>query len=225
MSDALNILLVEDDHMIGQSLSRALKDAGMLVDWVQDGIKGQAAIESGDHDLVLLDLGLPNKSGMDILKDVRARRPRTNLFIITARDALDDLVTGLDLGADDYLIKPFGFKELVARIRGVLRRHDNRTDAILSNGEITMDLATHEATYGGTTLSLSNKEFTLLYALTEYPGVILSRAQIERRLYGCNEEVDSNVVEVLIHALRKKFGKEIIRNVRGIGWMVVKNSP
>lgn len=218
------ILLIEDDPMIGQSLTRALNDIGMKVDWVRDGINGQASIESGGFDLVLLDLGLPGKSGMDVLKAMRDRGNRTPLFIITARDAIDDRVIGLDEGADDYLVKPFGFKELMARILGVLRRNGSNTQTLLGSAEITIDTMTKEATYRGKTHTLSAREFALLHALIEYPGMILSRSQIEERLYGWNEEVESNVVEVLIHGVRKKFDNEIIRNVRGIGWMVTKHS-
>ena len=223
MSVNKHILLIEDDPMIGRSLARALIDMGMRVDWCRDGIKGQIAIDAGGYDLVLLDLGLPGKSGMDVLKTMRASGNRTALFIITARDEVDDRVIGLDEGADDYLIKPFGFKELMARILGVLRRNDGNTSTTLSGGELTLDLATKEATYRGKTVLLSAREFSLLHALVEYPGMILSRSQIEERLYGWNEEVESNVVEVLIHAVRKKFDNEIIRNVRGIGWMVLKH--
>lgn len=224
MSVNKHILLIEDDPMIGRGLVRALKDIGMRVDWCRDGINGQIALEYGGYDLVLLDLGLPGKSGMDVLRTMRARGDRTPLFIITARDEIDDRVIGLDEGADDYLIKPFGFNELMARILGVLRRNGSNALTTLSGGELVLDTATKEVTYRGKTISLSAREFTLLHALVEYPGMILSRSQIEERLYGWNEEVESNVVEVLIHAVRKKFDNEIIRNVRGIGWMVVKHS-
>lgn len=210
--------------MIGQSLSRALNDIGMKVEWVRDGIRGQASIESGGHDLILLDLGLPGKAGMDVLKSMRARGDRTPLFIITARDEIDDCVIGLDEGADDYLVKPFGVRELVARMLGVLRRNDGDTQTLLDSGEITIDMCSKEATYRGKTHLLSAREFALLQALIEYPGMILSRSQLEERLYGWNEDVESNVVEVLIHAVRKKFDNEIIRNVRGIGWMVTRHS-
>ncbi len=223
MSTAKSILLIEDDPMIGQSLVRALNDAGMVVDWQRDGIQGQTAIESGDYALVLLDLGLPLKSGFEVLESIRASGNRTPLFIITARDEIDDRVEGLDLGADDYLIKPFGFKELMARIRSVLRRNGSHTINSIGNGEITLDLATHEAVYREKKQSLSVREMALLQGLIENAGMILSRSQIEKRLYGWNEEVESNVVEVLIHALRKKFDSEIIRNVRGLGWMVLKH--
>lgn len=221
MAVVISVLLVEDDPMIGQSLVRALNDAAMVVDWVKDGIKGQQAIESGSYTLVLLDLGLPGKSGLDILQLMRTRGDRTPTFIITAREKIDDLETGLDMGGDDYLIKPFSFNELLARIRRVLRWHGK--DTTISNGEIAIELATHKVTYRGTAQLVSVKELALLNALLEYPGMILSRSQLERHLYGLNEEVESNVVEVLIHALRKKFDSEMIRNVRGIGWMVVKH--
>ncbi len=221
---AKSILLIEDDPMIGQSLTRALNDIGMKVDWARDGINGQTSIETGGYDLVLLDLGLPGKSGMDVLKAMRAHGDQTPLFIITARDEIDDRVIGLDEGADDYLVKPFGIKELVARIIGALRRNSSNPQTLLGSAEITIDTMTKEATYRGKTHVLSAREFTLLHALIEYPGMILSRSQIEERLYGWNEEVESNVVEVLIHAVRKKFDNEIIRNVRGIGWMVTKHS-
>jgi DNA-binding response OmpR family regulator len=224
MTVPTSILLIEDDPMIGQSLARALIDAGMLVNWIRDGIKGLAAIEGGSYNLVLLDLGLPHKSGLDILKSMRTRGNRTPLFIITARDGIDDRVTGLDLGADDYLIKPFGFKELMARIRNVLNLHGSHEITFIGNGEITIYLSTNEAAYRGKKHYLSSKEFALLQTFIEYPGMIFSRRQIEKRIYGNIEEVESNVVEVLIHALRKKFDNEIIRNVRGIGWMVVKHA-
>ena len=210
--------------MIGQSLSRALNDVGMMVNWIQDGIKGMAAIESGGYGLVLLDLGLPRKSGLDILKSMRSRGNRTPLFIITARDEIDDRVNGLDLGADDYLVKPFSFKELKARISGVLRLQGNQEVTTIDNGEITIDFATNEVSYKGKKLFVSVKEFALLHMLIEHPGMIFSRSQIEKRIYGSIENVESNVIEVLIHALRKKFDNEIIRNVRGIGWMVVKHT-
>ena len=219
----MHILLIEDDPMIGQSLIRALKDVGMSGDWVRDGVAGELAIASGGYTLVLLDLGLPRKSGFEVLKAMRARGDRTPLLIITARDEIDDRVTGLDLGADDYLIKPFGLKELMARIRAILRRNDDPAAPAAGNGEITLNFATREATYRGKTLQLPAREFALLYALVDRPGTVLSRAQIEGRLYACNEEVGSNAVDVLIHYLRKKFDNEIIRNVRGIGWMVVKH--
>jgi two-component system OmpR family response regulator/two-component system response regulator QseB len=181
-------------------------------------------MESGGYDLLLLDLGLPGKSGLEVLKETRNRGDSTPIFIITARDEIDDRVIGLDEGADDYLVKPFGFKELMARILRIFGLHGNHEVTTIENGEITINMATNEAVYRGKKQSLSVKEFTLLRTLIQHPGMIFSRSQIEKSLYGNNdEEIESNVVEVLIHALRKKFDNEIIRNVRGIGWMVVKN--
>ena len=222
MAVLMSVLLVEDDPMIGQSLVRALNDAGMIVNWVRDGISGQLAIESDRYTLVLLDLGLPGKSGLEVLRGMRSRGDRTPTFIITAREKIDDLESGLDTGGDDYLIKPFSLNELLARIRRVLRWHGG--DAVIGNGEISIDPAVQQVTYRKITQLVSAKELALLKALIEHPGMILSRSQIETHLYGWNDEVDSNVVEVLIHSLRKKFDSEIIRNVRGIGWMVVKQA-
>ena len=221
MKFAESVLLVEDDSMLGQSLVRALNDAGMMVDWSKEGNEGQAAIESGHYSLVLLDLGLPGKSGLEILKSMRDKGNRTPTFIITAREKIDDLETGLDTGGDDYLIKPFSIAELLARIRRISRWQQD--EAPISNGEITLDLAAYKATYRGVTKQLSVKELALLNALLKHPGMILSRSQLEKHLYGWIDEIESNVVEVLIHALRKKFDNEIIRNVRGVGWMVVNH--
>jgi DNA-binding response OmpR family regulator len=221
----IHFLLIEDDPMIGQSLVRALEDAGISGDWVRDGVAGELAVNSSKYSFVLLDLGLPDKSGFDVLESMRARGDRTPLLIITARDGIDDRVMGLNLGADDYLIKPFGIRELMARIRAILRRRDGDGPAIsiIGNGEITLNSATQEATYRGKTLLIPVREFALLYALVERPGTILSRSQIETRIYKWNEAVGNTAVEVLIYYLRKKFDNEIIRNVRGVGWMVVKH--
>ncbi len=219
----MHFLLIEDDVMIGQSLARGLKDSGSTVDWVQDGIQGLELIETGQYALILLDLGLPNKSGFDVLKAMREQGNRTALIIITARDEIDDRVKGLEFGADDYLIKPFGFKELMARIKGILRQYDVCPTTTTSNGEITIDSKTHAVTYRGKTVVMPSKELSLLRLLTERPGIIFSRSQIEHDLYGWNERIDSNVIEVLIHAIRRKFDSQIIRNVRGIGWMVAKH--
>ena len=219
----IHILLIEDDPMIGQSLVRALEDAAFACHWVRDGAVGESAIQSHEYTLVLLDLGLPDKSGFDILESMRASGDRTPLLIITARDEIEDRVLGLDMGADDYLIKPFGIRELMARIRAILRRKDDLAMLTISNGEITLNTATQEVSYRGKTQLIPAREFALLHTLMERPGTILSRSQIETRIYKWNDDIGSNAVEVLIHYLRKKFDNEIIRNVRGIGWMVVKH--
>ena len=219
----MRILLIEDDPMIGKGLVRGLSDQGMTVDWVRNGAQGNAAIAQAEHALVLLDIGLPEMSGIDVLKAARMAGVLVPVLVITARDSLDDRITGLDLGADDYIVKPFELRELIARMRAVLRRHSGRAQSLIASGEITLDLATHQAQYRNVEHILPAREFALMQALMQRPGVILSRAQIEQRIYGWGEEVESNAVDVLIHEIRKKFDKEIIRNVRGAGWMVMKS--
>jgi two-component system OmpR family response regulator len=216
----VRFLLIEDDAMIGAGLVQALRDAGTSVDWVQDGTDGELAIEMGNYALILLDLNLPGKSGLDILSSLRRRTLQTPVLILTARDATQDRVEGLDLGADDYLVKPFEISELLARARAVLRRHRGRAVSTIGNGRVSLDLASHEAACGGTRAVLPAREFALLHALLEHPGRILTRAQIEERIYGWGEEVESNAVDVLIYSLRKKLGKDVIRNLRGAGWLV-----
>jgi two-component system OmpR family response regulator len=221
----MRVLLIEDDRMIGSSLSTALTREGMAVDWVRNGADGAEALATGGHTLVLLDLGLPGHSGLDLLRAARGSGNRIPVLVVTARDGLDDRVAGLDLGADDYVVKPFETRELIARIRAILRRQGGAARSVLQTAEIVLDLATHELTRRTTTAVLSAREFALMYALVERPGVILSRGQIEQRIYGWGEEVESNAVDVLIHSIRKKFDKDVIRNVRGAGWMVLKDAP
>lgn len=221
----MRILLIEDDPMVGAGLLRALRDLGMSVDWVVSGLDGEEALAVGGHSLVLLDLGLPEKEGLDLLEQVRAAGSRVPIIIITARDGLEDRVTGLDLGADDYVLKPFAVRELVARINAVMRRQVGLARSLIETGEITLDPASHQVTYRGSKVILPAREFALMRALMERPGTILSRSQLEEQLYGWGEEVESNAVDVLIHSIRKKFDKEIIRNVRGAGWMVLKAGP
>jgi DNA-binding response OmpR family regulator len=220
----MRVLLVEDDVMFGKALARGLRDHNMTVDWVKNGTDGYAAIKESEHAIILLDVGLPGISGFEILKDVRGLGSSSPILIISARDGLDDLVRGLDLGADDYIVKPFELRALLARIRAVLRRLNGQGLSLLTSGEITLDPATHVATFRDMKEILSPKEYALLYALMKRPGTILSRAQIESAIYGWGEEVQSNAVDVLIHGLRKKFGKDVVRNVRGAGWMVTRHS-
>jgi two-component system OmpR family response regulator len=216
----MRVLLVEDDKMIGAAVLEALKDAAYAVDWVRDGDLAIEAIRNETYDIALLDLGLPVVDGLEVLKRVRSERARLPVIILTARDALDDRVTGLDLGADDYLVKPFEIGELLARMRAVLRREGSGTPPVLTNGRLYLDPATREATFFGEKAVLSAREFALVQALLTRPGVILSRSELERQIYGWTEEVESNAVEFLIHAVRKKLGAVAIRNVRGVGWMV-----
>jgi two-component system, OmpR family, response regulator len=222
----VRILLIEDDAMIGRNLVRGLENQGMAVDWVRSGLDGQAALGAGreEHTLVLLDLGLPGMSGLDVLRHARQRRQALPILVITARDGVEDRITGLDLGADDYIVKPFEFRELLARIRAVLRRLHGEAQSRIFGGEISLDLATHEAEYKHQRHLLSAREFSVLRVLMQRPGMILSRAQIEQQIYGWGEGVESNAVDVVIHSIRKRFDKDIIRNVRGAGWMVVRDS-
>ncbi|NKB48823.1 MAG: response regulator [Alphaproteobacteria bacterium] len=219
----MRILLIEDDPMIGAGLEQALRDQAMSVDWVRDGEDGEAALDTGDYAIVLLDLGLPSLPGMEVLRLVRQRGDETPLLIITARDDVESRVAGLDLGADDFLVKPFETSELLARIRAVLRRQGGSAVSTIGNGAITLNLDTHEATHGETSTILPPREFALLHALIERPGRILSRHQLEEKIYGWDEEVESNAIDVLIHYVRKKLGKDVVRNVRGAGWMVASS--
>ncbi|RID98025.1 response regulator [Simplicispira hankyongi] len=221
----MRVLLVEDDAMIGEAIQASLKDAAYATDWVKDGAIALASLACQHYDLVLLDLGLPGKDGLEVLRHIRARDNPVPLLIITARDGLTDRLSGLDGGADDYIVKPFEVAELLARMRAVLRRKGGNAVPLLGNGTVSLDPATRQATAAdGTPVQLSHREFSLLQALLVRPGAILSRSDLEDRIYGWGEEVDSNAVEFLIHALRRKLGSEVIKNVRGAGWMVSKNA-
>ncbi|MBN9602915.1 MAG: response regulator transcription factor [Afipia felis] len=217
----MRILLIEDDQMLGAAVAQALRDAAYAVDWVMDGVTAVEAFRSETYDLALLDLGLPSSDGLEVLQNFRRKSSRQlPVIIVTARDAVDDRIGGLDRGADDYLVKPFEIPELLARMRAVVRRQGSGGPAILSNGVISLNPATHEAQQEGTTWQLTSREYALLQALMNHPGTILSRSDLERQIYGWNEEVESNAIEFLIHAIRKKLGASAIRNVRGVGWMV-----
>ncbi|MDF3836047.1 response regulator transcription factor [Cupriavidus basilensis] len=219
----MRVLLVEDDPMIGQAIQEALKDAAYAADWVGNGQSALDALARQHYDFVLLDLGLPGKSGLAVLASVRARDNPVPVLIITAQDGLDDRIRGLDAGADDYVLKPFEMAELLARMRAVWRRKGGAAAPVLSNGIVSLDPATKQATApGGDGVLLTNREFALLQALLVRPGAILSRTDLEERIYGWGEEVESNAVEFLIHALRRKLGSTVIKNVRGVGWMVAK---
>lgn len=221
----MRVLLVEDDPMIGDAIQGALKDASYAADWVKDGQTALTTLGCQHYDLVLLDLGLPGKDGLEVLASIRAKDNPVPLLIITARDGLDDRLRGLDGGADDYVSKPFQMAELLARMRAVLSRKGGTAAPVLSNGLVTLDPATKEACANdGPQVQLSNREFSLLQALLVRPGAILSRSELEDRIYGWGEEVESNAVEYLIHALRRKLGGEVIKNVRGVGWMVSKGA-
>jgi len=215
----MRILLVEDDPMIGASVRDGLRQDGFATDWVRDGVAADTALATESYDMILLDLGLPRLSGGALLERLRARSSRVPVIILTARDAVEDRIAGLDAGADDYVVKPFDLDELAARIRAVSRRREGRAAPRLRYGEVEIDPAGRSVTLRGEPVSLSPREFALLLALLERPGVVLSRAQLEARLYGWGEEVESNTVEVYVHGLRRKLGADLIRNVRGVGYM------
>ena len=219
----MRILLVEDDVMIGEGLTAALSAEGMSVDWVRDGAAAEAALHDEGFAIVLLDLGLPGADGLNLLKSARKQGVDTPILIITARSGLDERVSGLDLGADDYLLKPFEVRELSARMRALVRRRAGRATSTLAAGGVELDAETHELRHGDVKAVLSAREYALMHALMERPGRILSRTQLEERIYGWGEEVESNAVDVLIHSVRRKFGKTIILNVRGAGWMLPKS--
>jgi DNA-binding response OmpR family regulator len=216
----MRVLLVEDDEMIGQSLREALSAQGWSVDWVKDGQLAESAWADGDYACVLLDLGLPRRDGVEVLRQARSRGDATPVLVLTARDGVDDRVNGLDLGADDYLLKPYQLRELLARMRAVIRRRDGSAHSVIGNAALQLDLTTREVILQGGRSQLSAREFALLHALLERPGAILSREQLENRIYGWGEEVTSNAVDVLIHGMRRKLGPDTIRNVRGLGWRV-----
>ena len=221
----MRILLVEDDRMLGAATQQALRDAAHAVDWVTDGESALASLRTTTYEAMLLDLRLPGQDGLSVLETLRRNGDDISVIILTARDGLEDRIRGLDLGADDYLTKPFEAGELLARLRAVARRKGGRGRPMLGNGALTLDPDTHEATLGSQGARLSAREYALLHALLVRPGAILSRQDLEERVYGWNEEVESNAVEFLIHGIRKKLGPEAIKNVRGVGWMVDREPP
>jgi two-component system, OmpR family, response regulator QseB len=216
----MRILLAEDDPMIGAGVRTGLGQEGFAVDWVKDGHAAQLALAEKVHDLVVLDLGLPRQDGLAVLASMRRRGDARPVLILTARDAVDDRVAGLDAGADDYMTKPFELTELAARIRALRRRGGGRASPVIRHGDLELDPATHELRDRGTPIALSAREFAILEALLARPGAILSRRQLEETVYGWKDEVGSNAIDVHIHALRKKLGAMAIRNVRGVGWTI-----
>ena len=218
----MRLLLVEDDGMVGESVRTGLRREGFTVDWVKNGFAAELAAANDDYALILLDLGLPRKDGIDVLKTLRRKGGHVPILILTARDAVPDRVLGLNSGADDYLVKPFDLHELFARVHALLRRQAGRADPLVRFADVVLNPITHQVTRGGREIDLSATEFALLEALLERPGAILSRSQLEQRLYGWNEEVESNSVEVHVSRLRKKIGADLIGTVRGVGYRMVK---
>jgi two-component system OmpR family response regulator/two-component system response regulator QseB len=220
----MRVLLVEDDNMIGESLEESLRSEHYAVDWVTDGYSAALALEHDLYDIVLLDLGLPRQQGLEVLVNYRRRGGNAAVLILSARDALTDRVKGLDSGADDYLVKPFDLDELFARIRALLRRRVGRKQTEVACAGLVLNPATHEAQFHGEPLRLSPREFNILLSLLETPGEVVSRAKLEEKLYGWNDEVESNTVEVYIHMLRRKLGSDFIKNVRGVGYKVTADT-
>jgi DNA-binding response OmpR family regulator len=216
----MRVLLVEDDEMIGESLREALRRQGFAADWVRDGRAADAVLASERFDAVLLDLGLPQRGGLEVLKAMRERGNATPVLVLTARDTLIDKVAGLDAGADDYLVKPFELDELLARLRALVRRSAGRASATLEVADLRLDPATREVSRGGRAVLLSAREFALLQVLMERPGAIMSRAQLEDRMYGWGEELESNAISVYVHQLRRKLGDDLLHTVRGVGYYV-----
>jgi DNA-binding response OmpR family regulator len=218
----MRILLAEDDPQLGDGLTVGLRQDGYAVDWVKDGVAADLALASEDFDLLVLDLGLPRLSGMEVLAHLRGRGQALAVLILTARDATGDKIAGLDAGADDYLVKPIDLDELAARVRALARRTAGRAAPLLQLGDLVLDPAARQVTLAGVQVDLSVREFSLLQTLMENNGRVMTRAQLEGSLYGWRDEPDSNALEVHIHHLRKKLGTDRIRTLRGVGYMMMK---
>lgn len=218
----MRLLLVEDDAMIGETVLQVLRAEHYAVDWVRDGNMAEEALRTESYDLVLLDLGLPRRSGLEVLRALRARRNVVPVLVATARDAVGDRIAGLDAGADDYVVKPFDIDELLARIRALLRRSAGRAEPAFEHRGVSLNPATREATLHGQPVSLSAREWAVLEALLARPGVVLSRTQLEEKLFSWKDDISSNAVEVYIHGLRKKLGANLIQTVRGLGYLIPK---
>ena len=214
----MRVLVVEDDPMIGRAVMNGLKDGGYAVDWVRDGAEAESALRHGSYDLALLDLGLPRRDGLDILKSLRRSNNDLPIVVITARDSVADRVAGLDSGADDYLVKPFDLDELLARTRVVVRRRVGRGSPEIQYGALTIDPARRTVSFRGVPVELSAREFTVLETLAQEPGAVVSREKLEDAVYGWGQEIESNCVEVYLHHLRRKLDHKLIRNVRGVGY-------
>jgi two-component system OmpR family response regulator len=218
----MRLLLVEDDTMIGEAVLDQLRAEHYAVDWVRDGEMALTALQSQTYDLVLLDLGLPRVDGLEVLRSLRSRKLRVPVLIATARDSVQQRVQGLDAGADDYILKPYDLDELLARIRALLRRAAGRAEPVYEHKGVSICPATREVTVNGASVVLSAREWAVLEPLLARPGMVLSRPQLEEKLYGWKDDISSNAVEVYIHGVRKKLGADLVQNVRGVGYMVPK---
>lgn len=219
----MRVLLVEDDELLGDGLRTGLMQYGYAVDWLKDGLSADAALKTESFDVVVLDLGLPKLPGITVLQNHRSRGQTTPVIILTAREAIEDRIKGLDSGADDYLTKPFDLDELCARLRALQRRKAARAEPTINYGKIILDPAAHTVKLSGELVNVSRREFALLQKLLENTGRVLSREHLAQTLYGWGEDVDSNALEVHIHNLRKKFGQDFIHTIRGIGYMIDKS--
>jgi len=218
----MRLLLVEDDNLLGDGLYVGLKQAEYTVDWVMDGEAANHALSNENFDLVVLDLGLPILSGIEVLQALRSRNDKTPVLILTAMDSIENRIQGLDSGADDYLVKPFDLEELCARLRALTRRYSGRSDPLLKYKTLEINPAAHTVTQDGNPIALSSREFVLLLYLMENIGRVASRSRLEETLYGWDGEIESNSLEVFIHHLRKKIGSDVIKTVRGVGYMIEK---
>ena len=216
----MRILLVEDDSMIGESVLEALRAEGYATDWVKDGESAEAAVRSCAYDLLVLDLGLPGKDGLEVLRSLRASKQSLPVIIATARDAVAQRVAGLDAGADDYLLKPYDIDELLARVRANLRRASGRAESVYAYKNVSINPTSKEVLVDGQPVILTSREWAVLETLLARPGLILSRSQIEGKLFGWQDDIGSNAIEVYIHGLRRKLGNDLIQNVRGVGYLV-----
>jgi len=221
----MRLLLVEDDELLGDGIQTGLRQEGHNVEWLKDGKLAETALLEQQFDAVVLDIGLPRMSGLEVLKSIRSAGVNTPVLILTARDAVEDRIKGLDSGADDYLTKPFDLNEITARLRALVRRSSGRSTPTITHGNITLDPAAHAVTLKGKPVTLSRREFALLHTMLDHRGKVISRQQIIEALYGWNEEIDSNALEVHIHHLRRKFGNNFIRTIRGVGYMIDKPGP
>lgn len=219
----MRLLLVEDDELLGDALKTGLMQFSYVVDWLKDGKTALSALKTDKFELIILDLGLPKLSGLALLQTIRQEGDKTPVIILTARESIEDRVKGLDSGADDYLIKPFDLDELSARIRALVRRSQGRAETLIQYRNISIDPAAHQVLLDGETVNVPRREFALLQKLLDNKGQVLSREQLMQSLYGWDEDVDSNTLEVHIHNLRKKLNANYIRTIRGVGYMIEKN--
>ena len=221
----MRILLVEDDKLLGDGIRAGLAQGGFAVDWVEDGHDARLAMAGNRYDALVLDLALPRVDGMEVLRGLRSGRDDTPVLILTARDAVADRIAGLDAGADDYLTKPFDLAELQARLRALLRRAAGKAAPLLRHGALVLDPAAHTVNHGGRPVELSPREFAVLHELLRNAGRVLSRSQLESRVYGWGEEVESNAIEVFVHHLRRKLAPDLVRTIRGVGYMIPEEPP